>query len=195
MSIGEHVTGRAIAFGRPGDPCPLTGPIAPLYPGFMHGPPGSGRCRRSSSQPAGKPEWNTMGRESKLSVPQGRSDSFPIRSRLVPGLADGTGIKNFRPARTLRFVPYSFPVSSWACRTESEGWSENLGVRHHRTLFNPHFRRFLRRRNAGIPAKWGLERACDSKRDSPDVTEWRMPAIQIYRDAPVNRYAGNRWLT
>ena len=30
-----------------------------------------------------------MGRESKISVPQGRSDSFPIRSRLVPGLVEG----------------------------------------------------------------------------------------------------------
>ena len=30
-----------------------------------------------------------MERESKISVPQGLSDSFPIRSRLVPGLVEG----------------------------------------------------------------------------------------------------------
>ena len=25
--------------------------------------------------------------------------------------------------------------------------------------------------------------------------EWSMPAIQIYGNAPVSRYASNRWLT
>ena len=99
----------------------------------------------------------------------------------LPGSRNGTqwdGNQNFRPARTIRFVADSFPAGSWACRREGQG--ENPGVRHSRILFNPHFRRFLRRRNAGIPAKRLLRRACDSKCDCPEGNRATAMAARLY---------------